>query len=114
MSVIAIIGRPNVGKSSLFNRIVGTRKSIEAAEAGTTRDRVYGHITHKDQDLTFVDVAGVLADDQGNLAASIQDQIKMAEQEADAFLFVVNVQEGMQTQDELVADRLRRFDLSYP
>lgn len=108
MAIVALVGRPNVGKSSLFNRLIGERRSIEAAEAGTTRDRVYGHLTHKSYGLTLIDVAGV-SEQAGELANSIKNQIEMAKREADLIILVVNASEGLTDEDKSIARDLRHL-----
>ncbi len=106
MAIVALIGRPNVGKSSLFNRIIGMRRAIEAEEPGTTRDRLYEQITHKETTFTLVDVAGI-AEAEGELEESIADQITVVKDEADLFLLVTDAQAGLLSEDQHVIDMVR-------
>lgn len=109
MAIAALIGRPNVGKSSLFNRLIGERRSIEAEEAGTTRDRVYGQIVQGLKSLTVVDLAGILGPDE-SLQRSISEQITIAEAEADIFILVVDGKEGLLNEDRHIANHLRSLN----
>lgn len=109
MSIVALIGRPNVGKSSLFNRMVGTRQSIVAHESGTTRDRVYGQVQYRSRELTVIDVAGVV-ETGSELAASVSEQIRFAKDEADVFAFVVDAQTGLTDEDRRIALDLRQWN----
>ncbi len=108
MALVALIGRPNVGKSSLFNRLIGERRAIEAAEPGTTRDRLYGVVQYRGKEVTLLDVAGLLAHESGELEQSIKQQIDYALNESDLLLFVVDVQVGLTNEDLAVAERLRK------
>ena len=87
---IAIVGRPNVGKSTLFNRIVGTRRAIVGDEPGITRDRLYGQAEWRGRALRIVDTGGILPDDKDFIVAEIFRQAKVALEEADAIIFVVD------------------------
>ncbi len=105
--IVAIIGRPNVGKSSVFNWLVGRRISIVDPTAGVTRDRV-SHIIEAD-DLTFelTDTGGIGIVDEKQLAADVEKQIQQAIDEATVILFVLDVRDGVMRLDQEVADRLR-------
>lgn len=109
---IAIVGRPNVGKSSLFNRIVGSRKAIVEATCGTTRDRLYADITWKDKGFTIVDTGGFEQKKQGDMAALILKQLHAALEEADIIFLVTDVTMGIMPQDTEFAQRLRKTDKS--
>jgi len=87
---VAIVGRPNVGKSTLFNRIVGSRRAIVGDEPGITRDRLYGEAEWGGRHLRIVDTGGILPDDKDFIPAEIFRQAKVALQEADAVVFVVD------------------------
>ncbi|AYV34539.1 ribosome biogenesis GTPase Der [Erysipelothrix rhusiopathiae] len=105
--VVAIVGRPNVGKSSLFNRIMGERISIVHDEAGVTRDRLYGKTTWLTKDLRFIDTGGIQMEGQP-FQEEIKMQVDIAIDEADIILFVVSAKEGMTTDDEFIARLLRQ------
>lgn len=108
--VIAIVGRPNVGKSTLFNRLVGSRAAITEEEPGTTRDRIYGDLVWKERGLSLVDTGGLELTAKGGLARLVQDQARVAIAEADTILFLVDAQAGITAADEEVADLLRRAE----
>ena len=102
--VVAIIGRPNVGKSTLFNRITGSRKAVTADLAGTTRDRLYSRTAWNKHEFILVDTAGIevggMADKAyANLDEDVQEQVILAIDEADLLLFVVDVTRGVTDQD---------------
>ena len=114
--IVAIVGRPNVGKSTLFNRLVGERRAIVQDEPGTTRDRVYGTTDWGGIEFTIVDTGGLL-DDREISSASLteiahhtQDQATSAIAEADVIVFVVDAKAGLTSGDHEVADILRRAD----
>jgi GTP-binding protein len=106
--IVAIVGRPNVGKSTLFNRLVGERLAIVEDLPGTTRDRVYTDITWGDRDLTVIDTGGLEPRPQSDLRQKVQDQAEAAIAEADAIVFMVDVLEGVTVPDSEVAEALRR------
>jgi GTP-binding protein len=110
--LIAIVGRPNVGKSALFNRIVGKRIAIVHDEPGVTRDRVAAEGEWQGRSFTLVDTGGIglLRKEKATdvISKAALDQVELAIGAADAILFVVNVQEGIVPLDKEVADRLRR------
>ena len=104
---VAILGRPNVGKSSLFNRFLRSRQAIVAREAGTTRDNVLGKVTHGDHQFWLVDTAG-LKDPNDEFEASIQDQITEAAEAADVILVVTDSTEYVGDEDRIVAKKALR------
>lgn len=104
--VVAIVGRPNVGKSSLFNRIMGERISIVHEEAGVTRDRLYGKTKWLTKDLRFIDTGGIQIEGQA-FAQEIQMQVEIAIEEADIILFVVSAMEGLTNDDHYISRLLR-------
>lgn len=104
LPTVAIIGRANAGKSSLFNRLVGARQAIVAQEAGTTRDNVIGKVSHQNHQFWLVDTAG-LKDPSDDFEASIQDQIAEATEAADAILVVTDSTEYLGNEDRLVAKK---------
>ncbi|MCC7397589.1 MAG: ribosome biogenesis GTPase Der [Planctomycetes bacterium] len=104
---VSIVGRPNVGKSSLLNRLVGRRVSIVEPTAGVTRDRVAAPVAHGDRTFELVDTGGLGLVDEALLKAHIEAQIAVALETADLILFVVDGKEGRVPGDDLVAERLR-------
>lgn len=104
LPTVAIIGRANAGKSSLFNRFVKARQAIVAKEAGTTRDNVLGKVTHDDHQFWLVDTAG-LKDPNDEFEASIQEQITEAAEAADVILVVVDSTEYPSDEDRIVAKK---------
>jgi GTP-binding protein len=110
LPVVAIVGRPNVGKSTLFNRLIGHRLAIISDIAGTTRDRVYGTADWNGRTFTVVDTGGLELDPGTDIEERVQDQARVAVEEADLILFVVDAHAGLAPLDHEVADRLRRAD----
>jgi GTP-binding protein len=108
LPVVAIVGRPNVGKSTLFNRLVGARTAIVEDIPGTTRDRVYGTGEWNGRRFTLVDTGGLELEPGSHIEARVQDQARVAIEEADLILFVVDAAVGIAPLDHEVADRLRR------
>ena len=105
---IVIVGRPNVGKSTLLNAIVGQRVSIEDPTPGVTRDRISVRLVHDDRVIEVIDTGGIGIEDSQNLDDHVESQIQLALEEADVLLFVVDVQDGVTALDRTVADLLRR------
>lgn len=105
---VAIVGRPNVGKSTLFNRLVGSRIAIEAPVAGVTRDRVLYPLTIEDRTFDLIDTGGIGIVDKQRLEGAIQSQIEVAIAEASVILFLVDSREGVLPLDIEVANKLRR------
>lgn len=108
MSIVAIVGRPNVGKSTLFNRLVGMRKAIVNDSAGTTRDRHYGTTDWSGREFSVIDTGGYAVGDEDLFEAEIRKQVVLAIEEADVILFLVEVSTGITDLDAIVADLLRR------
>jgi ribosome-associated GTPase EngA len=107
-NVLAIVGRPNVGKSTLFNRLTETRHAIVAEEAGTTRDRQYGKCLWCGREFSVVDTGGWVVNSDDIFEEEIRKQVLIAVEEADVVLFMVDVKNGVTDLDEQVADILRR------
>lgn len=107
---VSIVGRPNVGKSTLFNRLIGRRKAIVHDEYGVTRDRHYGESFWNGRDFSIIDTGGYLPDDPNVISAGVREQVHLAINEADVILFVVDTESGINTLDKSVADVLRRQD----
>ena len=108
LPAVAIVGRPNVGKSSLFNRMVAERIAIVADEPGTTRDRVTAYVTRDDRTLALIDTGGLILGEEQGMVGAIREQVSVALSEADVLVFVVDVNAGLLPADEEVADLLRR------
>ena len=107
--IVAIVGRPNVGKSTLFNRILGWRKAIVDAESGLTRDRLYGVAEWRGRELTVVDTAGLDLDGgQDSSRAAIEAQTRVAIDQADVILLLLDVRQGLTPIDRDIAQMLRR------
>lgn len=104
---VVFVGRPNVGKSSLFNWLAGRRLAIVDDVAGVTRDRMTFLLNHKDRFFEIVDTGGMGINDVDNLSQEIEDQIQIAIETADVIMFVVDTKEGIATLDEEVSKRLR-------
>jgi GTP-binding protein len=105
--VVAIVGRANVGKSTLLNRLAGRRVAVVADLPGTTRDRVFAFVSWQGRDLTLVDTGGWLGKPQGSLEQKVRQQVDAAIAEADVVIFLVDVKEGAVGADEEIADALR-------
>jgi GTPase len=108
LPIVAIVGRPNVGKSTLFNRIVGQRAAIVEDRARTTRDRLYGLAEWNGRRFMLVDTGGLEVDPRDPIEARVQDQARIAIAEADVILFVVEAITGLTPADEEAASLLRR------
>lgn len=111
--IIAIVGRPNVGKSTLFNRLVGRREAITSHVAGTTRDRHFGVMEWYGQSWTVVDTAGVLFGDESQidhagLQNAMEEQVALAIDEANLIAFVTDAKEGLQASDRAIMNSLRQ------
>jgi GTP-binding protein len=106
--VVAIVGRPNVGKSTLFNRLVGFRKAIVDEVAGVTRDRHYGICEWNGKSFTVIDTGGYVVGSEDSFEGEIRKQVSLAVEEADLILFMVDVAEGLTDDDKEVAGVLRK------
>lgn len=107
-NLVAIVGRPNVGKSTLFNRMTQTRQAIVNEQAGTTRDRQYGRVSWLDREFSIVDTGGWVVGSEDIFEEEINKQVELAMQEAEVILFVVDVENGITDLDDEVAKKLRR------
>ncbi|MFA5700108.1 MAG: ribosome biogenesis GTPase Der [Desulfuromonas sp.] len=110
MPVVAIVGRPNVGKSTLFNRILGQRKAIVEDFPGVTRDRNYADVTRFDKHFTLIDTGGFEPASTDRLLAQMREQSQLAIEEADIILFLLDGREGLTASDHEVAQLMRRVD----
>lgn len=108
MSLVAIVGRPNVGKSTLFNRLVGMRQAIVDDTAGVTRDRHYGRCDWCGKEFSVVDTGGYTTNSDDVFESAIREQVQIAIEEADAILFMVEAGTGITDYDAEIADILRR------
>lgn len=107
LPLVAIVGRPNVGKSTIFNRLTGERKAIVGDEPGITRDRMYGEVEWSGERFPIVDTGGIVPDDDAVIPANIFKQAAFAIEEAEALLWVVDARKGITPQDEELARLLR-------
>lgn len=109
-NIVAIVGRPNVGKSTLFNRMIKRREAIVDAVSGVTRDRHYGKSDWNGKEFSLIDTGGYVVGSDDVFEKEIDKQVELAIDEADAILFVVDVEAGITGMDEEVANLLRRVD----
>ena len=107
-NLVAIVGRPNVGKSTLFNRLTQTRHAIVSDEAGTTRDRQYGKCDWNGREFSVVDTGGWVVNSDDIFEEEIRKQVSIATEEADLIIFMVDIMNGVTDLDEAVANILRR------
>lgn len=107
LPLVAIVGRPNVGKSTLFNRLIGERRAIVGDEPGITRDRIYGGAEWNGQRFALVDTGGIVPDDEAVIPANIFKQAAVAIDEAAALIWVVDARQGVTPLDEELARLLR-------
>ena len=107
--LVAIIGRPNVGKSTLFNRLTRTRKAIVGDEPGITRDRIYGDVEWKSKSFELVDTGGIVPDDDAIIPANIFKQAGFAIDSAQAIVWVVDARAGVTPLDEEISVYLRNI-----
>ncbi len=108
MQTVAIVGRPNVGKSTLFNRLTGSRKAIVDDLSGVTRDRIYGEVEWNGMEFNLIDTGGYVKNTDDVFEKEIKKQVKLAINEAHAIIFVLDVMTGITDLDDEVADMLRR------
>ncbi len=106
--VVAIVGRPNVGKSTLFNALAGSRIAIVQDTPGVTRDRIYAEVSWLNYDFTLIDTGGIEPDSKDIILSQMREQAMIAIASADVILFMTDVRQGLQDADSKVADLLRR------
>ena len=106
---VAIVGRPNVGKSTLFNRLAGQRRAVVADEAGTTRDRVMMPVNGNTRRFFLVDTGGIAFGQDEPLWGKVYDQVRAALADADVIIFLTDAISGLQPADSEIADSIRRL-----
>lgn len=106
--ILAIVGRPNVGKSTLFNTLAGEKISIVEDYPGVTRDRIYADVTWLNQSYSLIDTGGIEMDAKDHMLKHMREQAEIAIDTADVILFIVDVRQGLTDADAKVADMLRR------
>lgn len=109
-AIVAIVGRPNVGKSTLFNRLIQRREAIVDAVSGVTRDRHYGKSDWNGREFSVIDTGGYILGSEDIFESEIDKQVELAIDESDAIIFMVDVETGVTSMDEDVAKLLRRVD----
>src|SRR6187549_2068378 len=107
-TIVAIVGRPNVGKSTLFNRLTESRAAIVDEQSGVTRDRHYGHSEWNGKKFSVIDTGGYVRGSDDAFEGAIRNQVELAIEEADIIPFIVDVETGITASDEEVAKILRR------
>lgn len=108
LPIVAIVGRPNVGKSSLFNRLIQKRHAITSDIAGTTRDRIYYRAELNELTVVLVDTGGLEYGKKESIEADVQTQVDLAIQESDLIFFVIDAKEGLTIEDHQAAEKLRK------
>ncbi len=110
LPVVSIVGRPNVGKSTIFNRLVGARKAIVDDQYGVTRDRHYGQSFWNGREFTLIDTGGYLPNETDVIVEGIREQVHIAMEESDVILFIVDTEAGITSLDQSIANLLRQQD----
>ncbi len=108
MNIVAIVGRPNVGKSTLFNRMIGSRAAIVEDSPGITRDRIYHQVNWAGHDFLVVDTGGIILNAKEKISKQVLEQVELALEEADVLVFLVDGKNGFNPYDEDIANMLRQ------
>lgn len=111
--IVAVVGRPNVGKSTFVNRIVGARQSIVDDQPGVTRDRIYFDVEWQNKHFTLIDTGGIIPGDEDEIMLNIFTQAKVACEEAEKIIFLVDGKDGINPVDYDIANVLRRSKKLY-
>ena len=106
--IVAVVGRPNVGKSTLFNVLAGDRISIVKDTPGITRDRIYADVEWLDKNFTLIDTGGIEPDSKDVILSQMREQAQIAIDTADVIIFICDVKQGLTDADDKVADMLRK------
>ena len=113
LPVVAIVGRPNVGKSTLFNRLIGKREAIVDDQSGVTRDRNYGECEWNGKIFRVIDTGGYVPESSDLFESAIREQVEVAIQESDSIIFLVDVKNGVNPVDKIIIDMLRQSGKHY-
>lgn len=113
LPLIAIVGRPNVGKSTLFNRLIGKREAIVDDQSGVTRDRNYGESDWNGKKFRVIDTGGYVPDSADQFEAAIREQVEVAIQESDSIIFLADARDGVNPVDKIIVDMLRQSGKPY-
>ncbi|TFG45004.1 MAG: GTP-binding protein, partial [Dehalococcoidia bacterium] len=105
---VAIVGRQNVGKSTLLNRLIGKRQAITEDLPGTTRDRIHIPMNHAGRDFVLIDTGGMAGGATDVMTNAVNDQVRVAMREAEVIIFLTEAKSGLTPQDEEIADEVRR------
>ncbi len=113
LPLVAIVGRPNVGKSTLFNRLIGKREAIVDDQSGVTRDRNYGECDWNGKRFRLIDTGGYVPESSDLFETAIREQVEVAIEESDSMIFLVDVKNGVNPFDEIIIDLLRQSGKKY-